>query len=117
MGILPDLSRLHDRVARDLVEILCEVTDQRYRDKVEHDRVDHLVRAELCFEDSRDRSPNAACNNGGYHTQQDQQNGWQAIPRPVLFLAKDRNHGAAKFYADPCRCERGDIKLALGTDV
>ncbi len=44
-----DLGRLHDRVARDLVEILRKITDQGDGDEVQHDRVYHLMRTEFCF--------------------------------------------------------------------
>jgi len=57
MCCLADLGRLNDRVARDLKIILCKITDQRNADEIQHDRVDHLMRAELRLENSRDRSP------------------------------------------------------------
>src|SRR5947209_952315 len=60
-----DRRGLHDRVAGNLVMILSEVTEQRDRDEVQHDRVDDFMRSELRFEYPRDASPNCSRANRG----------------------------------------------------
>jgi len=55
---------LQYRIARDFVMILGEVTDERDRDEVQHDRVDNFVRSKPCFQDTRNGAPECAGQYG-----------------------------------------------------
>jgi hypothetical protein len=55
-------SPISDRLG--LVMILREVTDERDRDEVQHDRVDNFVRSKPCFQDSRNGAPECAGQYG-----------------------------------------------------
>src|SRR2546421_9727879 len=105
-----DWRGLHDRVARNLVTILREVTEQRDRDKVQHDRVDNFMRSELCFENSGDAAPDCAGR--------DRRDAAQRQKHDCRQVKKGRDRGIAwvlnaELESDPCRGKRGNIKLAL----
>src|SRR5690606_4031943 len=80
---MADLRGALYRVARNLIKILREIRDESERDKVQHDRVDNLMRTELRFQYARDRSPNAAGDDRRQNAEWDQQHRRQTRPRPI----------------------------------
>src|SRR5690606_2006650 len=118
---MADLRGALYRVARNLIKILREIRDESERDKVQHDRVDNLMRTELRFQYARDRSPNAAGDDRRQNAEWDQQHRRQTRPRPIrhyrLPIDHRRYRHAAEFYRDPRRRERTHVKLAFRADV
>src|SRR6476646_1518735 len=101
VGSLSDRGRLQNRIAGYFVVILGEVTDERYRDEVQHDRIDHFMRSKLRLQHSRYRCPGGADKNRSHTTKRHKQPGRQVCKRD----------------SHPC-CGKGcDIKLSFGADV
>src|SRR5215510_1907725 len=101
VGARPDHGSLHYRVAGNFVVILREVTDERDRDEVQHNRVDDFVRSELRFQDSGDTAPNRAGQDRSRTAQRNQE--------PRTQVGQSDSHPR-------CR-KRRDVELTFGADV